>query len=145
MVHAKGPHAFNLVQKKWCLSSVVEHRIANPVVVSSILTGTFFFAPPRARSPRRAVYRLSDVKCFWLKSPLFLRRKTANANKKSKTGRDCEQFLHFYQVKIVNIDTRLRWRLLTFTKAYKLTRKHKGITANHFFQIAYTQEIVCFL
>lgn len=27
-----------------CLSSVVEHRIANPVVVSSILTGTFFFA-----------------------------------------------------------------------------------------------------
>ena len=28
---------------KWCLSSGVEHRIANPVVVSSILTGTFFF------------------------------------------------------------------------------------------------------
>ena len=29
--------------KKWCLSSGVEHRIANPVVMSSILIGTFFF------------------------------------------------------------------------------------------------------
>ena len=28
---------------KWCLSSVVEHRIANPVVMSSNLIGTFFF------------------------------------------------------------------------------------------------------
>ena len=28
---------------KWCLSSGVEHRIANPVVMSSNLIGTFFF------------------------------------------------------------------------------------------------------
>ena len=26
------------------IAQLVEHRIANPVVVSSILTGTFFFA-----------------------------------------------------------------------------------------------------
>jgi hypothetical protein len=31
---------------------------------------------------------------------------TAIANKKSKTDRDCEQFLHFYHAKIVNIDIR---------------------------------------
>ena len=37
-------------------------------------------------------------------SPLL--RKTANANNFFKTGRDCEHLLHFYQVKIVNIDTR---------------------------------------
>ena len=30
-------------EKKWCLSSVVEHKIANLVVMSSILIGTFFF------------------------------------------------------------------------------------------------------
>jgi len=30
-------------------------------------------------------------------------RKTAIANKKSKTDRDCEQFLHFYHAKIVII------------------------------------------
>ena len=28
---------------KWCLSSGVEHRIANPVVMSSNLIGTSFF------------------------------------------------------------------------------------------------------
>ena len=33
-------------------------------------------------------------------------RKTAIANKKSKTDRDCEQLLHFYHAKIVNIDVR---------------------------------------
>ena len=35
---------------------------------------------------------------------------TAIANKKSKTDRDCEQFLHFYNAKIVNINILLLWR-----------------------------------
>ena len=48
--------------------------------------------------------------CIFGSLPVLLRtrdtRKTANANNFFKTGRDCEHLLHFYQVKIVNIDMR---------------------------------------
>ena len=71
------------------------------------------------------------------------KRKTAIANNFPKTNRDCEQFLHFYHAKIVTIDTRLLWHSISCINAFKVTKVHKGITVNHFFQIAYTQEIVC--
>jgi hypothetical protein len=58
-------------------------------------------------------------------------------------NRDCEQFLHFCHAKIVTIDTQLLWRSMSCTKAFNVTKIHEGIAMNHFFQSAYTQEIVC--
>ena len=39
--------------------------------------------------------------------------------------------------------TRLLWRSISCIKAFEVTKIHKGIAVNRFFQIAYTQEIVC--
>ena len=71
--------------------------------------------------------------------------KTAIANNFYKTGRDCEHFLHFYQVKIVNIDMLLLWRSVSCIKAFNVTKIHIRILMNRYVQSYYTQRDRLFL
>jgi hypothetical protein len=52
----------------------------------------------------------------------------------NEENRDCEQFLHFYHAKIVNIDILLLWRSVSSTKAFKVTKIHIRILMNRFVQ-----------